>query len=429
LHFSCVADKIPTAIITSAEETTMSLKERFLRYVSINTRSNEEITDRIPSTEVQWDLARMLEKELKEIGMQDVQLNDKCFVTATLPANTNKDIPVIGFLAHVDTSPDFNGENIQPQIIENYDGKDIALGSTLTLSPTEFPDLKKYVGQTLVTTDGTTLLGADDKAGVAEIVSAMAYLLDHPEIEHGTIKIAFTPDEEIGLGIRSFDVKSFGAVFAYTLDGGALGEIEYENFNACGAFITVHGKSVHPGDAKDVMINSQRVFFEFDSMLPEDQRPEHTEKREGFYHLGKILLGSVEETKAGYILRDHDLRKFEERKELIQGAAAFLNQKYGTGTVEVEIKEQYRNMREVIEPVMHVVDTAKQAMQELGITPIDQPIRGGTDGAQLSYMGLPTPNLFAGGHNFHGPYEYVVLESMQKAVDVILKIIQLYAEK
>ena len=407
----------------------MSLKERFLRYVSINTRSNDEITDRTPSTEVQWDLARVLEKELKEIGLQDVHLNEKCFVTATLPANVDKKIPVIGFLAHMDTSADFNGENVHPQIIEKYDGKDIALGDTLVLSPAEFPDLKNYVGKTLITTDGTSLLGADDKAGVAEIVSAMAYLLEHPEIEHGTIKVAFTPDEEIGLGIRAFDVDAFAADFAYTLDGGPLGELEYENFNACRAYITVHGKSVHPGDAKDIMLNSQRVFFEFDGMLPEDQRPEHTEKREGFFHLWKMPTAAVEETKAAYLLRDHDAAKFDIKKQRILDTAEFLNKKYGEGTVEVDILDQYRNMREVIEPVMHVVDTAKQAMRELGITPIEQPIRGGTDGAQLSYMGLPTPNLFAGGHNFHGPYEYVVLESMQKAVDVILKIIQLYAQK
>jgi tripeptide aminopeptidase len=407
----------------------MSLNERFLRYVRINPRSSDEITDRTPATEVQWDLARVLEKELKELGMQDVQLNEKCFVTATLPANTEKKIPVIGLLAHMDTSPDFNGANVNPQIIEHYDGKDIALGSTLTLSPAEFPDLKKYVGQTLITTDGTSLLGADDKAGIAEIMSAMEHLLAHPEIQHGTIKVAFTPDEEIGLGIRAFDVERFGADFAYTLDGGPLGEMEYENFNACRAYITVQGKSVHPGDAKDIMLNSQRVFFEFDAMLPEDQRPEHTEKREGFFHLWKMPAASVEETQAVYLLRDHDAVKFDVKKQRILDTAEFLNKKYGAGTVKVDILDQYRNMREVVEPVIHIVDTAKQAMRELGINPIEQPIRGGTDGAQLSYMGLPTPNLFAGGHNFHGPYEYVVLESMQKAVEVIVRIIELYAQK
>lgn len=407
----------------------MTLIERFLRYVRVNTRSNDEITDRTPSTEVQWDLARVLEKELKELGMQDVQLNEKCFVTATLPANTEKEIPVIGFLAHMDTSSDFNGENVNPQIIENYDGKDIPLGSTRTLSSKEFPDLKKYIGQTIITTDGSSLLGADDKAGIAEIMGAMEYLLAHPEIKHGTVKIAFTPDEEIGLGIRQFNVKQFGADFAYTLDGGLLGELEYENFNAARAYITVTGKSVHPGDAKDVMINSQRVFFEFDSLLPEDQRPEHTEKREGFFHLWKMPAASVEQTQAVYLLRDHDAVKFELKKQRILDTAEFLNKKYGVGTVKVEITEQYRNMREVLEPVMHIVDTAKQAMRDSGITPIEQPIRGGTDGAQLSYMGLPTPNLFAGGHNFHGPYEYIVLESMQKAVDVVVRIIELYAQK
>ncbi|MHB8806154.1 MAG: peptidase T [Anaerolineaceae bacterium] len=407
----------------------MSLQERFLRYVRINTRSDDTVTDRTPSTEVQWDLARVLEKELKELGMQDVQLNEKCFVTATLPANTDKKIPVIGFLAHMDTSSDFNGEHVNPQIIEHYDGKDIALGTTRTLSPKEFPDLKKYIGQTLITTDGTSLLGADDKAGIAEIMCAMEYLLAHPEIKHGTIKVAFTPDEEIGLGIRAIDVEHLGADFAYTLDGGPVGEMEYENFNASRAYITVTGKSVHPGEAKDVMINSQRVFFEFDAMLPEDQRPEHTEKREGFFHLWKMPLADVEETQAVYLLRDHDAEKFEVKKQRILDTAEFLNKKYGAETVKVDIREQYRNMREVVEPVIHIVDTAKQAMRELDITPLEQPIRGGTDGAQLSYMGLPTPNLFAGGHNFHGPYEYVVLESMQKAVDVVVRIIELYAQK
>ena len=407
----------------------MSLQERFLRYVRINTRSDDTVTDRTPSTEVQWDLARVLEKELKELGMQDVQLNEKCFVTATLPANTDKMIPVIGFLAHMDTSSDFNGANVNPQIIEQYDGKDIALGTTRTLSPKEFPDLKKYIGQTLITTDGTSLLGADDKAGIAEIMCAMEYLLAHPEIKHGTIKVAFTPDEEIGLGIRAIDVEHLGADFAYTLDGGPVGEMEYENFNASRAFITVMGKSVHPGEAKDVMINSQRVFFEFDAMLPEDQRPEHTEKREGFFHLWKMPLADVEETQAIYLLRDHDAEKFEVKKQRILDTAEFLNKKYGAGTVKVDILEQYRNMREVVEPVIHIVDTAKQAMRELDITPLEQPIRGGTDGAQLSYMGLPTTNLFAGGHNFHGPYEYGVLESMQKAVDVVVRIIELYAQK
>jgi len=325
----------------------MSLQERFLRYVAVNTRSNDEITDKTPSTENQWDLARLLEKELKEMGLQDVTLNEKCFVTATLPANTDKEIPVIGFLAHMDTSPDFNGEGVKPQIIENYDGKDIKLGKTLTLSPVEFPDLKKYVGQTLITTDGTTLLGADDKAGVAEIMSAMEFLLAHPEIKHGTLKIAFTPDEEIGLGIRQFDAKGFGADFAYTLDGGPVGEIEYENFNAARAYITVHGKSVHPGDAKDVMLNAQRIFFEFDRMLPEDQRPEHTEKREGFFHLWKMPVGSVEETQAAYLVRDHDPHKFDEKKALLQAITDFLNKKYGAGTVKLDLLDQRSEERRV----------------------------------------------------------------------------------
>jgi len=407
----------------------MTLKDRFLRYVRINTRSNDENTEHIPTSAGQWELARLLEKELKDIGMQAVSLSEHCIVTATLPANFEKKIPVIGFLAHIDTCPDFSGENVNPQIVENYDGKDIPLGEKRTLSPKEFPALQEYIGQTLITTDGTTLLGADDKAGIAEIMSAMEYLCAHPEIKHGTIRVAFTPDEETGVGMQAFDVQQFAADFAYTLDGGRLGEIEYENFNAASAVVVVSGKSVHPGDAKDVMINSQRVFFEFDSLLPEDQRPEHTEKREGFFHLLKIAAASVEETKAAYLVRDHDAVKFEAKKKLLREAADFLNKKYGAGTVQVEIKDSYRNMREVIEPVMHVVETAKQAMQELGITPIDQPIRGGTDGAKLSYRGLPTPNLFTGGHNFHGPYEYAVLESMQKAVEVVVKIAELYAQK
>ena len=408
-----------------------ALLDRFLRYVKINTRSDEEVTDRTPTTENQWDLARLLEHELKDLGMRDVHLNEKCFLTAALPSNSSKELPTIGFLAHIDTSTDFNGEGVCPQIIENYDGKEIPLKGKkgMRLSPQEFPEILTYKGQTLITTDGTTLLGADDKAGVAEIITAMDYLVAHPNIEHGPIRVAFTPDEETGLGIVHFDVDAFDADFAYTVDGGKIGEIEYENFNAAKAFVKVHGKSVHPGSAKGVMKNAMLIFFEFNAMLPIEQRPEYTEGREGFYHLGKMCPGSVEEVEGIYILRDHDPHKFNDKKQLMLESVEFINQKYGKGTIEVRMVEQYRNMSEVIEPVMHIVKTAQKAMRALYIEPITKPIRGGTDGARLSYMGLPTPNLFNGGHNFHGPYEYACLESMEKAVAVILKIIDLYANK
>jgi tripeptide aminopeptidase len=408
-----------------------ALLERFLRYAKINTRSDEEVTDRTPTTENQWDLARLLEQELKDIGMEDVHLNEKCFLTAALPSNSSKKLPTIGFLAHIDTSVDFNGEGVSPQIIENYDGKDILLKGKkgMRLSPQEFPEMLAYKGQTLITTDGTTLLGADDKAGVAEIMTAMDYLISNPEIEHGPIRVAFTPDEETGLGILHFDVDAFGADFAYTIDGGKIGEIEYENFNAAKAIIKVHGKSVHPGSAKGVMKNAMLIFFEFNAMLPVEQRPEYTEGREGFYHLWKMSPGSIEEVEGIYILRDHDMHKFDDKRQLMLESAEFINQKYGKDTIEVKIVKQYRNMSEVIEPVMHIVETAQEAMRSLDIEPITTPIRGGTDGARLSYMGLPTPNIFGGGHNFHGPYEYACLESMEKATAVILKIIDLYVNK
>jgi tripeptide aminopeptidase len=405
--------------------------DRFLRYARINTRSDEEVTDRTPSTENQWELGKLLEKELKDLGLEDVTLTGKCFVYATLPANGADDAPVIGLLAHMDTSPDFNAEGVNPQIIENYDGGDISLEGKkgMLLSPDEFPVLKMYKGQTLITTDGTTLLGADDKAGIAAIMDALEYLVNHPEVKHGRIRIAFTPDEETSYGIGNFDVDGFGADFAFTLDGGQIGEMEYETFNAARAYVTVHGKSVHPGDAKDVMINAMRVFFEFDCMLPEDDRPEHTEGREGFFHLWKMTAGSVEEVEAAYLLRDHDTEKFDGRKEMVAHCADFLNKKYGEGTVSVRIQEKYRNMREVIEPVIHIVETAQEAMRELGIEPISHPIRGGTDGARLSFEGLPTPNIFNGGHNFHGPYEFLPLESMQKASQVIVRILEKYAKQ
>jgi len=408
-----------------------ALLDRFLRYVKINTRSDEEVTNRTPTTENQWDLARLLEQELKDMGMGDVHLNEKCFLTAALPSNSSRELPTIGFLAHIDTSVDFNGEGVSPQIIENYDGKDIPLKGKkgMRLSPQEFPEMLAYKGQTLITTDGTTLLGADDKAGVAEIMTAMDYLITNPEIEHGPIRVAFTPDEETGLGIVHFDVDAFGADFAYTIDGGKIGEIEYENFNAAKAIVKVHRKSVHPGSAKGVMKNAMLIFFEFNAMLPVEQRPEYTERREGFFHLWKMYPGSVEDVEGIYILRDHDPHKFNDKKQLMLESAVFINQKFGKGTIEVRMVEQYRNMSEVIEPVMHIVETAQEAMRALDIEPITKPIRGGTDGARLSYMGLPTPNIFDGGHNFHGPYEYACLESMEKAVAVILKIIDLYANK
>lgn len=405
--------------------------ERFLRYAKINTRSDETVSDHTPSTEVQWELARLLEKELITLGLQDVDVNEKCFVTATLPANTDKKLPVIGFLAHLDTSPDFPAEHVNPQIIENYDGGDIPLKGKegLSISPRMFPELLNYKGKTLVTTDGTTLLGADDKAGIAAIMDALAYMVSHPEFKHGTVKVAFTPDEETSYGIEHFDVERFAADFAYTLDGGREGELEYENFNAARAQVTVHGKSVHPGSAKNIMVNAMLVFFEFNAMLPAVQRPEHTEGREGFYHLVKMGEGSVEQAEGFYILRDHDADKFEQKIQLVENAVDYLNKKYGEGTVTLKINRQYRNMREMLEPVFHVVDTAEQAMRELGITPICNPIRGGTDGARLSYKGLPTPNLFTGGENYHGPYEYLVVETMEKASKVILKIIELYTKK
>lgn len=408
-----------------------TLLDRFLRYVKINTRSDEEVTDRTPTTENQWDLARVLEQELKDMGMRDVHLNEKCFLTALLPSNSAKDLPTIGFMAHIDTSTDYSGEGVNPQIIENYDGKDILLKGVkgMRLSPQEFPDMLAYKGQTLVTTDGTTLLGADDKAGVAEIMTAMDHLIQHPEIEHGHIRVAFTPDEETGLGISHFDVDAFGADFAYTIDGGKIGEIEYENFNAVKAFVKVHGKSVHPGSAKGVMKNAMLIFFEFNALLPVEQRPGYTEGREGFYHLWKMRPGSVKEIEGIYDLRDHDAKKLDDKQQFMLDSVEFINQKYGEGTVEVRLVKQYRNMREVIEPVMHIVHTAQEAMRHLDIEPITKPIRGGTDGSRLSYMGLPTPNIFDGGHNFHGPYEYVCLESMEKAVAVILKIIELYVNK
>jgi len=399
---------------------------RFLKYAKIDTKS-DEASKSCPSTEKQLALARALVEELQSIGLSDASMDDKGYVMATLPANTKKKVPVIGFIAHMDTSPDMSGENVTPRFIEDYDGSDIVLNKKLgiVMSPVDFPELEKYVGQTLITTDGTTLLGADNKAGIAEIMTALAWCVDNPGFKHGTIKVGFTPDEEIGRGADHFDVKKFGAKYAYTVDGGELGELEFENFNAAKASITVNGRNVHPGTAKDKMINSMLIAMEFNGMLPSSETPAHTEGYEGFYHIIGIK-GDVEKTSFHYILRDHDRDRFDERKSLVKKVAAFLNKKYGKNTVKVKLVDQYFNMREKIEPVMHVIDIAARAMRESGVEPRIKPIRGGTDGARLSFMGLPTPNLFTGGHNYHGKYEYIPVESMRKAVDVIIKIIELY---
>ena len=402
---------------------------RFISYVTIDTESNPD-SNTTPSTEKQWDLANKLVEELNTIGMQDVSIDDNAYIMATLPSNVDHDVPTIGFISHFDTSPDFTGANVKPQIIENYDGEDIVLNSkeNIVLSPSYFEDLHLYKGQTLITTDGTTLLGADDKEGICEIISAMEYLINHPEIKHGKIRIGFTPDEEIGRGAHKFDVEKFGAAWAYTMDGSQVGELEYENFNAAGAKIKVIGKIVHPGYAKGKMVNSMYYATEFINALPNKETPELTEGYEGFFHLHAIE-GKVEETKLQYIIRDHDKDKFEARKVLIQKVADDMNEKYGRSVIEIDIKDQYYNMKEKVEPVMHIVDIAEEAMKQLNIKPLIKAIRGGTDGSQLSYMGLPCPNIFAGGHNFHGRYEYVPVESIIKATQVICKIVELTQEK
>ncbi|KAF0995130.1 peptidase T [Geobacillus sp. TFV-3] len=405
------------------------LIERFIRYVKVNTQSDPN-SHTCPSTQGQWELAKMLVEELKAIGMEDVTIDDNGYVMATLPANTDKNVPVIGFLAHMDTSPEFTGANVNPQIIEQYDGGDIVLNKEqgIMLSPNDFPELAHYKGHTLITTDGTTLLGADDKAGIAEMMTAMNYLIQHPEIKHGKVRVAFTPDEEIGRGPHKFDVAKFGAQFAYTVDGGPLGELEYESFNAAEAKITIKGKNVHPGTAKGKMINSIKIAMEFQQQLPAHEAPEHTEGYEGFYHL-LSFQGSVEETKLHYIIRDFDREQFEARKAKMKEIAASLAQKYGNDRITLEINDQYYNMQEKIEPVRHIVDIAHEAMTNLGIEPKVKPIRGGTDGSQLSYMGLPTPNIFAGGENFHGRYEYISADNMVKAAEVIVEIIKLFEQK
>ncbi len=405
------------------------IKYKFLKYISFDTRSDPE-SDTNPSSVKQFELAKELERELEELGLKNIKLTDKCYLYASLPANTKKKLPAVGFIAHIDTSPDASGADIKPQIIENYDGKDIILNKekNIILSPDDFPELKKYKGQTLITTDGTTLLGADDKAGVAAIMTAVEYLIKHPEIKHGDIKIAFTPDEEIGGGADYFDVKFFNADFAFTIDGGEIGELEFENFNAASLNVTVKGRNVHPGTAKNQMINSINIAHEFHSMLPAVKRPEHTTCYEGFYHLMNIS-GTVDETKMAYIIRDHDRQKFEDMKKYVISVADLINNSYKKDLISVELKDSYYNMREKIEPVMHIIDTAKQAMIDAGIKPKIKPVRGGTDGSRLSYMGLPCPNIFTGGHNFHGIYEYVSLDSMEKAAEVIVNIAKIIYSK
>ena len=400
----------------------MTLVERFLKYVSFDTQSNEE-TGVTPSTPGQMVFARYLKDELESLGLEDVTLDENGYLFATLPANTDKPLPTVGFIAHMDTSPDMSGKGVSPRIVRQYDGKDIVLceEENIVLSPERFPELLAHMGEDLIVTDGKTLLGADDKAGIAEIVSAVVYLQEHPEIKHGKIRVGFNPDEEIGLGAHKFDVEKFGCDWAYTMDGGEVGELEFENFNAASAKLTFKGRNVHPGYAKDKMVNSMLVANRFISMLPAHETPEHTEGYEGFYHL-IALHGDVEQTTVGYIIRDHDRARFEQRKDTIRQLVAQLNQEYGEGTVSIELNDQYYNMREKIEPVMHVIDIAFQAMKDAGVEPHVKAIRGGTDGAQLSFKGLPCPNIFAGGLNFHGRYEFVPIPSMEKAMNVVVKI-------
>ena len=405
------------------------LIERFVKYIKIDSKSDPESTT-TPSTDKQWNIAKILVEDLKEIGMQDVEIDENGYVYATLPANTDAQIPTIGFIAHYDTAPDYSGTNVNPQFIDSYDGSDIVLNEEkgLVLSPSYFPELKNYIGQTLIHTDGNTLLGADDKAGVAEIMDAMDYLIQHPEIKHGKIRVGFNPDEEIGLGAHKFDVEKFGAEWAYTMDGSIVGELEYENFNAAGAKVRINGKSVHPGYAKNKMINAMLIAADFINRFPKDETPETTEGYEGFYHLHN-MKGDVELVELQYIIRDHDREKFEARKKFFQEVTDAVNKQYGEGTVELELKDQYYNMREKIEPVMHVVDIVEEAMKDMGIKPLIKAIRGGTDGAQLSFKGLPCPNVFAGGLNFHGPYEFVPVPSMEKARDLIVKVVEKTAQK
>ena len=399
--------------------------DRFLRYVKVFTTSDPE-SKTFPSTDRQLIFADQLAEELRTIGLEDVVRDQFGYVIATLPSNIDRSVPVIGFIAHIDTSPDFSGENVNPQLIKNYQGQDLVLdvNQKIVLSPADFPELLKYIGQDLITTDGKTLLGADDKAGIAEIITAMDFLIRHPEIKHGKIRICFTPDEEVGQGTKHFNVEQFGADFAYTLDGGEIGELEYENFNAASAKITVKGRSVHPGSAKNTMINSMLVAKQIIDALPPSQRPEHTEKYEGYFHLTSFV-GDVSNTRIEFIIRDHDLAKFEARKKLLHEICSLINLQYGQATVTLEMADQYYNMKQKVEPVKYIVDLAEKAMMDVGVIPKIIAIRGGTDGAQLSWKGLPCPNIFAGGHNFHGPFEFVPVQSMQKAVEVIVMIAEM----
>ena len=403
----------------------MDITERFLNYTKFDTQSSEE-SESVPSTAKQLIFAEYLRKELEQEGLQDVEMDEKGYIYATLPSNVKGEVPVIGFISHYDTSPDCSGANIHPQIIHNYDGSDILLSEGIVSSPTKFPELLQHVGEDLIVTDGHTLLGADDKAGIAEIVQAMVWLQQHPEVKHGKIRVAFNPDEEIGMGAHHFNVEKFGCQWAYTMDGGDVGELEFENFNAASAKVTIKGISVHPGYAKGKMVNANALAAEFANMLPADETPETTEGYQGFYHLLGIQ-SNIEQAKLSYIIRDHDRDRFEDRKRFIQRCAEQMNQKYGEGTVSCDVKDQYYNMKEKIDPQMHVIDLVLKAMQESGVAPMVRPIRGGTDGAQLSFKGLPCPNIFAGGINFHGPYEFVSIQSMQKAMQVIIKICELTA--
>ena len=405
----------------------MELKERFLKYVAIDTQSSEE-SETFPSTDKQWTLLNMLVEEMKALGLTEVSIDKYGYAMGTIPASEGcGNAPVIGFLAHVDTSPDMSGENVRPRIIDNYDGSDIVLNNALTMRVADFPELKNFVGHTLIHTDGTTLLGADDKAGVAEIMTAAEYLLAHPEIKHGKIRIGFTPDEEIGRGVDFFDVKAFGADFAYTMDGGYEGELEYENFNAASAKIAIQGRNVHPGYAKNKMINAIEVACELNSLIPATERPQYTEGYEGFYHCVG-LNGTVEQATISYIIRDHDADKFEQKKVWMWSVVDLLKKKYGEQVLTLTLKDQYYNMRKMVEPHPQVIELAKKAMTEAGVAPIVRPIRGGTDGARLSFMGLPCPNIFAGGMNFHGKFEYCSLDSMQRAMQVIVNLARLWAE-
>jgi tripeptide aminopeptidase len=430
--FFCKSIKIHLSLLNlyteNIKQKNMNITERFLKYVSFHTTSDAN-TNLTPSTPGQMIFAQYLVEELKSIGLHEVELDKNGYVMATLPSNTDKQLPVIGFIAHMDTSPDMSGKNIKARIIENYDGGDILLNEDklIVFETAQYPEILQYKGQDIIVTDGTTLLGADDKAGLAEIVTAMEYLIQHPEIKHGRIRIGFTPDEEIGQGADHFDVTRFGADWAYTLDGGEIGELEYENFNAAGAKITFRGLNVHPGYAKHKMKNSMRIAHQFISMLPRHETPEHTEGYEGFYHLTS-MKGEVEESVLNYIIRDHDKDRFERRKKEMLHLVNKINAEFGAETAVLELKDQYYNMLEKIKPVMHIVDLAYKAMEQAGVKPNVKPIRGGTDGARLSFEGLPCPNIFAGGHNFHGRFEYVPVQSMEKAKEVIINIVKLIAE-